>query len=184
MKIATVLFREVLQSVYGPLDWLPLGDGEIHRFHVPGDKPGRLNGWYVLFIDSIAAGAFGSWKTGTTHTWCSRQPQNHHEAEQVREHIERARKRRGSQALPPDKGSGNSGNTNTFLNKSEATGTADQSSTRFVWQVRRVESDSPSRIRIDFASTQTLSPPSFNAMVKHTAGRGRRSHHRRHNHRP
>ena len=99
MKIATVLFREVLQSVYGPLDWLPLGDGEIHRFHVPGDKPGRLNGWYVLFIDTIAAGAFGSWKTGNTHTWCSRQPQNHHEAEQAREHIEQARKRREAERL-------------------------------------------------------------------------------------
>ncbi|GAB7527834.1 hypothetical protein PS3A_02400 [Pseudomonas sp. 3A(2025)] len=99
MKIATVLFREALQSVYGPLDWLPLGDGEIHRFHVPGDKPGRLNGWYVLFIDSIAAGAFGSWKTGTTHTWCSRQPQNLQEAEQIREHIDQARKRRETERL-------------------------------------------------------------------------------------
>lgn len=99
MKIATVLFRDALQSVYGPLDWFPLGDGEIHRFHVPGDKPGRLNGWYVLFIDSIATGAFGSWKTGNTHTWCSRQPQNQQEAEQVREHIEQARKRREAERL-------------------------------------------------------------------------------------
>ncbi|GAB7527785.1 hypothetical protein PS3A_01900 [Pseudomonas sp. 3A(2025)] len=99
MKIATVLFRETLQSAFGPLDWVPLGDGEIHRFHVPGDKPGRLNGWYVLFIDSIAAGAFGSWKEGKTHTWCSRQPHDHQEAQQIREHIEQARRRRDAERL-------------------------------------------------------------------------------------
>lgn len=94
MTNAVVLFREVLQAVYGPLDWLPLGDGEIHRFHVPGDKPGHRNGWYVLFIDAIASGAFGSWKVGGTRTWCSREPADPREAEQVRQRIEQARRRR------------------------------------------------------------------------------------------
>ena len=64
MTDATILFRDALQAVYGQLDWLPLADGTIHRFRVPEDKPGSLNGWYVLYLDGIASGAFGSWKAG------------------------------------------------------------------------------------------------------------------------
>lgn len=94
MNDAAVLFRDALQAVYGPLDWLPEGDGEIHRFHVPGDKQGALNGWYVLYLDAIASGAFGSWKVGGTSTWCSREPADPREAEQVRQRIEEARRRR------------------------------------------------------------------------------------------
>lgn len=44
-------------------------DGELHRFHVEGDKPGSKNGWYVLHADGVASGAFGSWKTGAHETW-------------------------------------------------------------------------------------------------------------------
>ncbi|UUC53574.1 hypothetical protein NOX82_25180 [Pseudomonas citronellolis] len=29
-------FREALQGIFGQLDWLPEGDGSIHRFHVSG----------------------------------------------------------------------------------------------------------------------------------------------------
>lgn len=91
---ATILFRNALQSVYGLLDWLPVPDGAIHRFCVPDDKPGTLNGWYVLYPDGIASGAFGSWKTGGTSSWCSREPADHREAEQVRHRIEQARRQR------------------------------------------------------------------------------------------
>ncbi|MFJ7883554.1 toprim domain-containing protein [Pseudomonas sp. NPDC096917] len=91
---ATILFRDALQSVYGTLDWLPVPDGAIHRFHVPGDKSGTHNGWYVLHLDGIASGAFGSWKAGGTSTWCSREPADHREAEQVRQSIEQARRQR------------------------------------------------------------------------------------------
>ena len=91
MTDPVILFCDVLQATYGPLDWLPLDDGDIHRFHVPGDKPGTFNGWYCLFADGIASGAFGSWKTGGTSTWCSREPVDAHEAEQVRQRIEEAR---------------------------------------------------------------------------------------------
>lgn len=94
MTVATILFRDALQSVYGPLDWLPVPDGDIHRFHVPGDKSGTLNGWYTLFADGIASGAFGSWKAGGASTWCSREPADHREAEQVRQRIEQARRQR------------------------------------------------------------------------------------------
>src|SRR5579864_1229815 len=43
-----------------------IADGAIHRFCGPSDKPGRENGWYVLFEDG---GAFGSWRLGTSHKW-------------------------------------------------------------------------------------------------------------------
>jgi len=49
-----------------------IADGKIHRFHIDGDKPGSLNGWYVLYEDSLPAGAFGSWKLGISQTWCSK----------------------------------------------------------------------------------------------------------------
>ncbi len=94
MTDATILFRDALQASYGPLDWMPVPDGAIHRFRAPDDKPNSLNGWYVLFLDGIASGAYGSWKDGSSHTWCSREPKNVHEAAQVRERIEQARRQR------------------------------------------------------------------------------------------
>ena len=87
-------FRDALQSVFGPLEWLPEADGIIHRFHVPGDKPGTLNGWYVLFADGIASGSFGSWKTRGCHTWSSREPADQREAEHLRQQMEQARRQR------------------------------------------------------------------------------------------
>ncbi len=89
-----IAFRDVMQNTFGLLDWLPIADGSIQRFHVPGDKTGTFNGWYVLYLDGIASGAFGSWKTGSAHTWCSREPVDAREAEQVRQRIEQARRQR------------------------------------------------------------------------------------------
>ena len=94
MTSATIMFRDALQSVYGPLDWLPVPDGAIHRFHVPYDKAGTLNGWYVLYLDGIASGAFGSWKTNGSSVWSSRAPVDYREAEQVRQRIEQASRQR------------------------------------------------------------------------------------------
>lgn len=91
---AVNLFRDALQSVCGPLDWLPIPDGSIHRFHVPGDKAGAENGWYVLHLDGIASGAFGSWRNGHAHRWSGREPANAIEAEQVRQRIEQTRRQR------------------------------------------------------------------------------------------
>ncbi|WP_341304338.1 toprim domain-containing protein [Pseudomonas sp. TMP25] len=87
-------FRDALQSTFGPLDWLPIADSSIRRFHVPGDKAGTHNGWYLLFPDGIASGCFGSWKASSSHTWSSREPANPIEAEQVRQRIEQARRQR------------------------------------------------------------------------------------------
>ncbi|MHB8949182.1 MAG: toprim domain-containing protein [Rhodoferax sp.] len=44
-------------------------DGKIHRYRVTGDKSGSVNGWAVLHAGSSPFGAFGSWKTGESHTW-------------------------------------------------------------------------------------------------------------------
>lgn len=89
-----LVFREELQSVFGQLDWLPVADGAIHRFHVPGDRTGTHNGWYVLFADGVAAGAFGSWKAGAVHHWSSRGEVSAIEAEQMRQRVEQARRQR------------------------------------------------------------------------------------------
>jgi putative DNA primase/helicase len=87
-------FRDALQASYGPLEWVPVPDGTIHRFHVPGDKAGTLNGWYVLHLDGIASGAFGSWKAGGSHTWSSRKPADPFEADLIARRIEQARRQR------------------------------------------------------------------------------------------
>lgn len=91
MTDATLLFRNAIQDAYGLLDWLPIPDGQIHRFHVPKDKAGTLNGWYVLHLDGIASGAFGSWKTGASSTWNSRKPTDHLEAQVTAQRIEQTR---------------------------------------------------------------------------------------------
>ena len=99
MDNAATLFRDALQAVYGSLDWLPIGDSAIHRFRVPDDKPGTRNGWYVLYLDGIASGAFGSWKAGDASTWCSREPVDAREAAQIRERIDQARRQREAEQL-------------------------------------------------------------------------------------
>jgi putative DNA primase/helicase len=50
-----------------PLDLI--ADGLIHRFRLDGDKSGSRNGWAVLNDGPPSFGAFGSWKTGESHTW-------------------------------------------------------------------------------------------------------------------
>ncbi|PQO96754.1 topoisomerase [Pseudomonas frederiksbergensis] len=89
-----ILFRDFLQSHYGPLDLVPIPDGDIHRFHISGDRQGTLNGWYLLFADGISSGCFGSWKTGKSHTWRSREPANHQEALLIHQRIEQAKRQR------------------------------------------------------------------------------------------
>lgn len=94
MTDPVLLFRSELEAAFGPLDWLPIPDGQIHRFHVPGDRSGSRNGWYVLYLDGIASGAFGSWKAGSSRTWSSREPADWREAEALRQRIEQARQQR------------------------------------------------------------------------------------------
>lgn len=55
---------------HGDLDLA--GDGKLQRYRIEGDKAGSRNGWAVLYSHPVMAGAFGSWKTGESHTWCEK----------------------------------------------------------------------------------------------------------------
>ena len=86
-------FLKLLQQACGRLDQAQ-GDGELHRFHIEGDQSGSQNGWYVLYLDSPASGAFGSWKTGEVITWCSKKVVDASEAAELRQRIEQVRHQR------------------------------------------------------------------------------------------
>lgn len=42
---------------------------KIVRFRCEGDKPGRSNGWAVLYLDDRPAGRFGNFRLGVDRTW-------------------------------------------------------------------------------------------------------------------
>ena len=67
----TIEFKNAMRD-FGitPPDFI-IGDGELHRFHVEGDKSGSLNGWYKLHLDGRAAGIFGSWRHDINQRWNS-----------------------------------------------------------------------------------------------------------------
>jgi putative DNA primase/helicase len=73
-----------------------IADGDINRFHIEGDPPRTKNGWYVLHLDGIAAGAFGCWKRGVDATWCSKSEAELTSAEraEMQARIERAKRER------------------------------------------------------------------------------------------
>lgn len=87
-------FRDAMQATFGLLDWIPLADSTIQRFHVPGDRVGTRNGWYCLFADASPAGAFGSWKTGDLHHWRLEGATTPTDAEHIRRRIDEARRQR------------------------------------------------------------------------------------------
>lgn len=76
-----------------------MADGRLYRFRVGDDKAGNRNGWYVLYVDGIAAGAFGSWRTGETFKWCAKSETTMTEAEReaFRRRMEEARQARESE---------------------------------------------------------------------------------------
>lgn len=88
------LFRGALQADFGALDFIPAADGQLHRFHVPGDRAGSRNGWYILHLAGISTGIYGSWKISGYHRWSSREPVDYCEVEQMRQRIEQARSQR------------------------------------------------------------------------------------------
>ncbi len=56
-------------------------DGTLHRIHVEGDRLRTKNGWYVLYPDDPAAGAFGCWKRIISGKWCSKEYKNLNQVE-------------------------------------------------------------------------------------------------------
>lgn len=69
---AIALFKREMDSAGLSTKDKIIADGKLHRFHVHGDRPGSKNGWYVLFLGGLTAGAFGSWKSSQTHKWCAK----------------------------------------------------------------------------------------------------------------
>lgn len=68
--MATTMLDAIRAAGLAPVKELVLyGDGKLQRYRVEGDKPGSRNGWAVFYTDPVPAGAFGSWKTGESHTW-------------------------------------------------------------------------------------------------------------------
>lgn len=86
---------EILSKGITPPDEI-IDDAKINRFYIQGDKPRTKNGWYAFFRNSIACGAFGTWKEGITYKWCeipfSRMNQNEYK-EYVRQISEAKRLR-------------------------------------------------------------------------------------------
>jgi len=78
-------FWNAMTDVFGREIPPPLADGKPHRFHVPGDRSGTRNGWYVLHMGIIAWGRFGTWKADEIHRWNSRAPANPLERHLIRQ---------------------------------------------------------------------------------------------------
>ena len=69
-------------------------DGQIHRFHVEGDKAGTKNGWYFLHLAGRPAGQFGSWKAGHHETWIADgKPMDRSEQAEFAELVQAARRK-------------------------------------------------------------------------------------------
>lgn len=69
---ASLCFREAMAEagLETHADIIP--DGRLHRFYVERYRHRSRNGWYVLHMDGVPAGAFGSWKSGVSQTWCAK----------------------------------------------------------------------------------------------------------------
>jgi putative DNA primase/helicase len=71
----TAAFLDALRAAgLEPVKPLKLVDGKLERFRVVGDKAGSCNGWAVFHHHPTQHGAFGSWKTGESHTWHEAKP--------------------------------------------------------------------------------------------------------------
>lgn len=76
-----------------------VADGKLRRFHVEGDRRGTKHGWYVLYLDGLPAGSFGSWKLGVRHNWHAETngATNDEERALLRARIDAARRQRAQE---------------------------------------------------------------------------------------
>lgn len=70
--------REAMAEVGIVTDDAIVADGQMHRIHIDGDRPGTRNGWYVLHRDGRAAGVAGNWRTGASCRYVADCPQPTH----------------------------------------------------------------------------------------------------------
>lgn len=83
MNDPITLFRDALQGIFGPFDWLP--DCATHHLSEPDDKPGTPNGWYALPPDGVASSSQESLYSQPRH--CPKKIKlNHPEAEVLSDH--------------------------------------------------------------------------------------------------
>lgn len=88
-------FREaIIASGLTPPDEV-VANGQVQRFSSSGRR-GDDAGWYVLHLDGVPAGAFGCWRSGQTHQWCSKSLQSMTpvESDLYRQRVEVMRKQR------------------------------------------------------------------------------------------
>lgn len=78
----------------------PPKTGALNRYRVEGDKSGSANGWFIFYDDGIPAGAFGSWKSGISETWCAKREHELTDAERTQRdrHLAEAKAQRDQQA--------------------------------------------------------------------------------------
>lgn len=76
--------QKAIETLFGPVDFVPVLDGQIHREHLPEDSSGSRNLWYIGGLDGVASMTFGSWKTGERSTWSARRPVSFLEGELLR----------------------------------------------------------------------------------------------------
>ena len=71
----TQAFRAYMETTgITPPDTI-IGDGQIHRFHMPDEKRNRKSGWYVYHDNGVYShGAFGDWRSGDSHNWSAKNP--------------------------------------------------------------------------------------------------------------
>lgn len=62
-------FRAAMREAGVATEAQIIADGELHRIHVEGDRPGTRNGWFVLHDGNHPAGAYGCNKRGISGKW-------------------------------------------------------------------------------------------------------------------
>ena len=65
-------FAEAMAAAGIPIRGNVIADDNIHRYYVEGDRKGSRNGWAVLHLDGVPAGAFGSMKLGVRAKWSAK----------------------------------------------------------------------------------------------------------------
>lgn len=96
-------FRQALAvaglAPHGELDLA--GDGKLQRYRITGDKSGSRNGWAVTYSHPVLAGAFGSWKTGESHTWheSTSKPPTPAERAALQQHMQAAKAARAAELV-------------------------------------------------------------------------------------
>ena len=93
MNIGTKSFSDAIARDLGA-HIQPVPDGVLHRFDDPEGKRHNQCCWYVLYPDSIPAGAYGNWRTGYQATWKAERRVDEAEISKIRAEIAAAKAKR------------------------------------------------------------------------------------------